>query len=145
MNPHPQPLAQSVDDGRAHAVQAAGDLIAAAAELAAGVEHGIHDLQSRTSGLGLDVHGNTTAVVGDGDGVAGVDGHGNMLTVSGQRLVDGVVHDFIDQVVQTGGGGRADIHTGSFPHRFQTLQNLNLLRAVFLCYFRFVRHICPPA
>ena len=145
MNPHPQPLAQSVDDGRAHAVQAAGDLITAAAELAAGVEHGIHDLQSRTSGLGLDVHGDTTAVVGDGDGVAGIDGHGNMLTVSGQRFVNGVVHDLIDEVVQTGGGGRTDIHTGSFPHRFQTLQNLNLLRAVFLCYFRFVRHICPPA
>ena len=68
-----------------------------------------------------------------------------MLTVSGQRFVNGVVHDLIDEVVQTGGGGRADIHTGSFPHRFQTLQNLNLLRAVFLCYFRFVRHICPPA
>ena len=145
VNPHPQPLAQSVDDGRAHAVQAAGDLITAAAELAAGMEHGIHDLQSRAPGLGLDVHGDTTAVVGDGDGVAGIDGHGNMLTVSCQRFVNGVIHDLIDQVVQTGGGGRADIHTGSFPHRFQTLQNLNLLRAVFLCYFRFVRHICPPA
>ena len=84
-------------------MQAAGDLIAPAAEFAAGMEHGIHDLQSRTPGLGLDIHGDTPAVVGDGDGVAGIDGHGNMLTVSGQRFVNGVVHDLIDQVVQTGG------------------------------------------
>ena len=51
-------------------MQATGDLIAAAAELAAGVEHRVNDLQSGPSGLGLDVHGDTTTIVSDGDGVA---------------------------------------------------------------------------
>ena len=39
-----QPLAERVDDADADAVEAAGDLVAVAAELAAGVQHGEHDL-----------------------------------------------------------------------------------------------------
>ena len=39
-----QPLRERVDDRDADAVQAAGDLVAAAAELAAGVQHRQHDL-----------------------------------------------------------------------------------------------------
>ena len=121
---HRQPLAQSVHHGRAHAVQAAGDLIASAAELAAGVQHGEHHLQGGPARLGLDIHGNTTAVIGDGDGVTLVDGHGNVRAVAGQRLVDGVVHDLIYQVVQTAGAGGADIHTRPLPHSLQPLQYL---------------------
>ena len=121
---HRQPLAQGVDHAGAHAVQTAGDLVAAAAELAAGVQHGEHHLQRGTSRLRLHVHGDAAAVVGDGDGVAGVDGHGDIRAVPGQRLVDGVVHDLIDQMVQSAGAGGADIHTGALAHRLQALQHL---------------------
>ena len=38
-----EPLAERVDDRDADAVQTAGDLVAGAAELAAGVQHGEHD------------------------------------------------------------------------------------------------------
>ncbi len=140
MNPNLQPLGQSVDDRRAHAVEAAGYLITAAAELTTGMEDGENDFQSGLAGLGLDIHGDTTAVISDGDGIAGVNGDGDILAIAGQSLIDGVIHDFIDQMVQARRGRGADIHTGPFPDGFQTLQNLNLLRAVFLCYFRFVRH-----
>ena len=44
---HLQPLGQGVDHAGAHAVQAAGDLVAAAAELAAGVQDGKYHLQRR--------------------------------------------------------------------------------------------------
>ena len=83
-------------------MKAAGDLVAAASELAAGVEHGVHHLQGGPPGLGLDVHGDAPAVVGDGDGVPGVDGHGDMRAVPRQSLVNGVVHDLVDQMVQAG-------------------------------------------
>ena len=49
----------------AHAVQAAGDLVAPAAELAAGVQDGKDHLQGGLAGLGLDVHGDAAAVVHD--------------------------------------------------------------------------------
>ena len=43
-----EPAGQGVDHGDADAVQAAGDRVAAAAELAAGVQHGEHDLDGGT-------------------------------------------------------------------------------------------------
>ena len=141
MHPHPQPLGQGIDHRRAHAVQAAGDLVSSAAELTAGVQHGIHDLQCGPPGLGLDIHGDTAAVIGNGDGIAGIDGHGNMLAVSGQCLINGVVHDFVDQMMQTGGRRGADIHTGPLADCFQPFQHLDLLRAIFLSHFCFVRHV----
>ena len=65
---------------------------------------------------------------------------GDVLTVACQRLIDGVVHDLIDQMVQTGRGCRTDMHTGSLPNSLQAFQNLNLLRTVLGCYLSFVRH-----
>ena len=43
-------IGQRVDDAHAHAVEAAGDLVAAAAELAAGVEDGVDDLEGVLAG-----------------------------------------------------------------------------------------------
>ena len=55
---------QRVDDRDADAVQAAGDLVAAAAELAAGVQHGEHHLDRRAcSSAGCGVDRDAAAVV----------------------------------------------------------------------------------
>ena len=128
-----EPLGEGVDHAGAHAVEAAGDLVAAAAELAAGVEDGIHHLQGGTARLSLDVHGDAAAIVHHGDGVALVDLHQDVRAVACQGLVDGVVHDLIDQVVQPRGGGGADIHTRALAHCLQALQDLDL-RGVVLVF-----------
>ena len=125
-----QPLGQGVDHRGAHAVQTAGDLIAPAAELTAGVQDGKDHLQGGLARLGLDVHGDAPAVVGDGDGVVRVDGHGDVGAVARQGLVDGVVHDLIDQVVQAGLGCRADIHARTLADGLQALQHLDLRPAI---------------
>src|SRR5688500_19402205 len=36
------------------------------------------------------------------------------------------LHDLVNEVVQTTRAGRADVHAGTFTHRFQTLENLDL-------------------
>ena len=59
----PHLLGERVDDARADAVEAAGDLVAAAAELAAGVEDGHHRLDGGLAGLALDIDGDAAAVV----------------------------------------------------------------------------------
>ena len=125
MNLNPHPFGQGVDYGGAYAVEAAGNFIAAAAELAAGVEHGIDHFQGGLARLCLDIHRNAAAIVGDGDGVAVVDGHMDLGTITGQCLINGVVHDLIDQVMQAAGGGGADVHTWSFMHGLQAFQHLN--------------------
>ena len=132
MNLDLQPFGEGVDYAGAHAVKSAGDLIAAAAELSSGVQHSKHHLQGGASGLGLGVHGDTAAIIGDSNGVSLVDGHGNLITESGQGLVDCVVDNFVYQMVQSRFAGGADIHAGPFPDGLQSLQNLNFRTAVFV-------------
>ena len=142
-----EPLGQGVDDRRADAVQTAGDLIAPAAELAARVQNGIDDLERGLSRLLLDVNGDAAAVVRHGDGVAGVDGHADVLAVACQRLVHRVVHDLVDEVVQTRRARRADVHAGALAHGLQTLKDLNLTGVVLVLYgvvSDFFAHIEAP-
>ncbi len=58
---------QRVDDAGADAVKAAGRLVVARLELAAGVEHREDHLERALLGLRMHVHGNAAAVVFDGD------------------------------------------------------------------------------
>jgi hypothetical protein len=60
-----QPGGQRVDDRRADAVQTAGDLVAAAAELAAGVQLGEHELDGAHALGRVDVGGDAAPVVLD--------------------------------------------------------------------------------
>ena len=69
-----QGLRQRVDHRDAHAVQAAGDLVATAvAELAAGVQDGQHDLDGRAAFLLDDADRDAAALVAHGDAVVRVD------------------------------------------------------------------------
>ena len=129
-----QPLGQGVYHAGAHAVQTAGNFVAAAAELAAGVEDSKDHLQGGTASLGLDVHGDTAAVVGNGDGIAGIDGHGDIGAVARQGLVDGVIHNFVHQVMKSRLTGRADVHARALAHRLQALQDLDLRAAVLVLH-----------
>ncbi len=62
------PLRKGVDGADAHPVQPAGDLVAAAAELAAGVQLGHHHLEGRLFLGGVHVHRDAAPVIVDGDG-----------------------------------------------------------------------------
>ena len=96
-----EPLGQRVDDRHADAVQTAGDLVAAAlAELAAGVQHRQHDLEGR---LALLLHGrdrDAGAAVDDRDRVVGMDRDLDGVVTAGQRLVNRVVNNLVDEVMQ---------------------------------------------
>ena len=125
-----QLLRQRVHDGGTHAVQAAGDLVAAVAELAARVEHGQHerdggDLLDRVfldgDAAAVVLHPHTTVVEQfDVDGVA----------VAGQGLVDGVVDDLVDQVMEPAFAGGPDVHAGTLTHCLETLEDRDLVRVV---------------
>ena len=129
---HGQPLGAGVDHRRAHAVQAAGHLVARvlAAELAAGVQDGKDHRDSRQPGVGLHAHRNAASVVGDLHDIALFDLDLDVVAVAGQGLVDRVVHDLIDQVMQSPLAGRADIHARPFADRFQPLEDLDLAAVV---------------
>ena len=123
---HLQPGGQGVDHAHAHAVQAAGDLVSPAAELAARVQHRKADLYRGPAELGVDARGDAAAVVGHADGVVLLDGDLDGVADARHGLVDGVVHDLIDQVVEPALIGGADVHARAAAHRLQPLQNLDI-------------------
>ena len=134
-----QPFAQGVDHAGAHAMQTAGYLISPAAEFSAGMEHGIHHLKGGPPGLRLDIYGNAAAVVCHGDGIALVDLHGNIGAIARQGFVNGVVHDFIDQMMQTAFRRGADIHPRTLTYSLQSFEHLNLGGIVFVAFVHAVR------
>ena len=88
----------------ADAVQAAGYLVAAAAELPAGVEHGHDHLERALSGRVL-VDRDAAAVVDDLAAPVLVQGDVDAGGLVGHRLVDAVVDDLPDELVEAAGVG----------------------------------------
>ena len=122
---------QRVHDRHADAVQAARDLVAAAAELAARVQRGHHDLGRRLAlVLRVLVDRDAAAVVGDAHAAVGQQRHVDARADAGHRLVDRVVDDLPDQVVQAGRAGRTDVHARPFAHRIEALEHLDVLGGV---------------
>jgi hypothetical protein len=85
------------------------------------------------------VHRHPAPVILHLDRIVGQDPYVNMFAVTSQRLVDAVVYNLINQVVQPARTRAADIHTRPQPDRFESLQNLYLLRIIPLL-FNISRH-----
>ena len=96
-----QPLGESVDAGNADTVQSAGDFVAFGIELAAGVQLGHHDFSRRDALLFVHVHGNAAAVIDDRHGIIDVNGDVDWCAIPRQRFIHGVVHHFVDEVMQS--------------------------------------------
>ena len=126
-----EPLGQRVDHRHADAVQTARDLVAVVVELAAGVQHRQHDLGGRPAAL-VHVHRDAAAVVDDGHRAVEVDRDVDLGAVAGQRLVDRVVDDLVDEVVQAGGSGRPDVHRRALADGLEAFEHLDLVGAVVL-------------
>ena len=95
-----KPCGQRIDNTQAHAMQTAGDLIAAAAEFAARVQHRKRNLQRALMHLFMHVNGYAAAVIGNGNGIVAMDCNFNMVAVSAHGLVNGVIHQLLHQMVQ---------------------------------------------
>ena len=122
---------QGIDDGNTDAMQAAGNLVAAAAKLAAGVEDGENDLKRRhVLALGVLLDGDAAAVVDDGAGSVLIEGYVNLVAKAGKRLIDGVIDNLVDEVMQALGARRTDVHAGALADMLQTFENLDVLCAV---------------
>ena len=125
-----------VDDGRADTVQTAGYLVASAAEFAAGMQNRMNNFNRRNTKFRMLVHRHTSAVILYHDGVVLLNRDMDRFAISGERFVDTVVHDFIDQMMQTLGTCTADVHAGSFANRFESLKDLYLGRVILtVCFF----------
>ena len=115
--------AEGVDDRDADPVQSAGDRVAGAAELSAGVQHGQHDLDGRLPFAGDDPDGDAAPVVDDAHPAVGAEGHLDVVAVAREGLVDGIVDDLVDEVVQAALAGRADVHARALANSLEPLED----------------------
>ena len=126
-----QPLGQSVDDGNADAVQAAGGLIGPGIEFAAGMERRHDHFQRGFLGeFRVRIDRNAAPVVGHGQEAVLVHRDVDAGGVAGHRLVHGIVEHFGEEMMQGGLVRAADIHARAPAHRLQSLQNLDRGRRI---------------
>src|SRR5260370_40155176 len=93
-------------------VGAAGDFVSRRVEFPAGMKRGQYDL-GRCDFLAVHDHvvnWDTTAVINNGDRVIDVDGDVDLGGETGQRFVDRVVDDFVDQMMQAHFAAGTDVH-----------------------------------
>ena len=125
-----------------NAVQTSGIFIAVTAKFAARVQNGIDHLKRGNAHFGVNTTRNTATVILHGYAVIRVKRDLYALTAAGQCLVDGVIDNFIHQMVKTARRGRPDIHTRSLSDGFKSFQYLNLTFVInalfqifhFLCF-----------
>ncbi len=103
-------------------MQAAGELVILVRELAAGVQLGQDDLDPRHLLLRMDVDRHAAAVVDHRQRLVGVQDHADLRRVTGDRLVDAVVDDFLREVV---GAGRIGVHPRPLSHRLEPRQDFD--------------------
>jgi len=120
-----EPLGEGVDDRCADAVEAAGDLVPAAAEFSTCVEDGHDDLEGGGVHLGVLVDGDAAAIVGDGDDVVLADAADDGVAVAAECFVDGVIDDLADEVVEAAVVGGADVHAGAAADGLEALEDLD--------------------
>jgi hypothetical protein len=141
-------LRQRVHDGEADAVEPAGDLVAAAvAELAAGVQPVSTTSAAGFCSFSMIATGDAAALIDDRDGVVRVDRDGDGVIAAGERFVDRVVDDLVDEVMETAHTGGADVHAGALAYGFEALEDGDVLgvitRALLLAVAFGTGHVPP--
>ena len=121
---------KGVDHRGAHAVQAAGDLVALAAEFAAGMQRGHDRLERGDFCLLVDVYRDAAAVVGDAHPAARQQNDLDVVGKAAHRLVARVIKNLPDKMMQAVGAGGADVHAGAPAHRLEPLEYGNVLGAI---------------
>ena len=120
-------LREGVDDGDADPVQTARRLVGLVRELAAGVEHSQHHLQSGLVFIfGVRIDGNAAAIIGDGDIALRVNHDLDPVRPAGNGLVHRVVEDFREQVVIGALVRAANIHARTSSDGLQAFEDLDV-------------------
>src|SRR5271170_5510482 len=132
-------VAERIDHRRADAMQSARNFVRALFELAAGVQHRMHDFERRSLFRRMHIDRNSAAVVFDRDPIVAQNYNIDLGAESGERFVNRVVDDLGDEMMQAALGGVADVHPGAFANCFESLENLDGLGAIavrrlFICH-----------
>ena len=124
------PLGKRVNAAYANTVQTARHLVVGPVELAACVQNCQNDLDSRLLLRRVHVDRNASPVVLDSQRAVAVYHDVDHRAVSSQRLVNGVVHHFVDQMVVAALPRVAYVHGRTLSYGLHALQYLDVLCVV---------------
>ena len=110
-----------------------GIVVGRVLELAASVQLGHDDLCGGNALFLMHAGWNAAAIIFDRNRTIGVQFDQHKVTMSGQRLVNGIVGNFEHHVVQAATVIRvANIHAGALTNRVEALQNLDAVCTIFI-------------
>ena len=98
-------------------MEAAGNLISAAAEFSSCVQDSKYDFDSREARLFLNIDRYAAAVIYYGNGIIFIYLNLYLIAKAGQRLVHRIVYDLVYKMMEAPYRRTADIHSGSFSDR----------------------------
>ncbi len=125
-------FAECIHAGNADAVQSTRNFICGRIKFSAGVQSCHHNLRGRNF-LAIDIHGihrNSTAVVDHSHRVIEMHRDFNLVGVPGERFIDGVIDNFIHQMMQSKLTRRANVHRGAFADRFHAAEHFDRVGVV---------------
>jgi hypothetical protein len=67
--------------------------IGAATKLSTSMESGHHQLNAGETSLCFDINGNAAAIISDLNGTIDAKGHHDLVTITGERLINRVIDD----------------------------------------------------
>src|SRR4029453_3013888 len=131
---HFQGFRQSINDRNSHTMKATRNFVRSFIELAASVELRKHDFGGGDFLRFMNVHRNTTAIVDHRNAIIDVNRYINLVAVTYQSFVNGVVHNFIDEVMKSPLTGVTNVHSWTLSDRLQPFQNFYVIRFIIGCF-----------
>src|SRR5262245_52104580 len=99
-------------------MQTAGDFIRSLVEFTTGMQFRKHDLGGGNTFCGMNVDRDPATVVAYSDAVVDMDRNIDLIAMTGQRFVNGVVDDLVNQMMETALRRIANVHPGAFSDGF---------------------------
>lgn len=115
-------------------MKSAGYLIGVFVEFAAGVKYGKDNFEGAFALFGHDVYGDAASVVLNGYAAVLIDGDADVFAVAGKGFVDGVIYDFVDEVMQSTGVGASNVHCRPFADGGKSFENGNVGGIIVICH-----------
>ena len=103
-------------------------------EFTAGMQFGHDNFNGRYFFFFVNTNRYSPAVVEHADTIVIVNGDVDLVAIAGHGLVNTVVHDFVNQVMQTGDIHVSNIHCRPFADRFQAFQYFNIIFGIITCF-----------
>ena len=137
-----RPFRKRVYNRRSDSVQSSGEFISFAPEFSARVKHRKDYFKRRDTCLRVYSGGNAAAVIADGNASVLMKRHLDMRAYARHRLVYGVIHNFINEMMKSPLGGTSYIHSRTFADRLQSFKHLNLTLVINLSGFGSFNFFC---